>query len=402
MSLCDHLGTQKYVRLSFAELGQQLLVGEFRLGGVHIHADYPGRGLHFADLLLQQLRAVAAEMEVFTAAVGAEGGHVGFEAAVVAGQDAVLPAEFFVVSDRVSGFPHLQGVIGQRDGAVGAGDRLSADTAGHDAVVAPAVEENDGLPPCRCGFGEMLPKNGAQGRNRSSARLAAHIRDENVRQCCLSVSVFHLDQGILTAACFVVTADGGCGGCQQHQGFMVSAAEACHVVGAVFGIRVGFVGVFLFFVDDDHAHVGQRGEYGRAGTDDHACLAVPDPSPGVVPFTGGEGGVDHGHVFSVAGKENAHHLRGQRNFRHQNDDAPAIADDVIDHRENHPCFSGAGDTVEQGGFRFAAFVESEQRIVRRFLFGRERTVAHVPYSWRLFKGIAVLLFKAFGEQSLFQ
>ena len=89
----------------------------------------------------------------------------------------------------------------------------------------------------------------------------------------------------------------------------MGTAEAGHIVSQIFRIGIGFVGVLLFLVDDDHSHISQRCKHRGSCADDHIGEAVPDTPPGVVSLTGGEGRVDDCHPLAVSCQEYAHHLR---------------------------------------------------------------------------------------------
>ena len=402
MSLRYHLRAQKHVRLAPSELGEKLLVGKFGLGGVHIHTDHPRGGIQLAHLRLQHLRAVAAEMEMLTLAGGALFRHPRAVAAIVTRQCAAVGTGRAVVFLRFSAAQSTEYVIGQGYGAVGALQCLAALAAGDEAVVAPSVQKDDGLLLIRNGFGQSVPQNVAEGRKRTAARLTPHIGDDHVGKGSAAIPLLHLDQRIFTAFRFIITVYGWGSRCQQHQSIVAGTAEACHVVGQILGIGIGFVSVLLLLVDDDQSYAWKRRKDGGTGADHHVGQAVADPSPGIVPLTGGEGGVDHRHPLAVAGQEYTNHLGRQGNFRYQNDYTAIVAEYPIDHGQNYSGFTASGNAVQKCCLGLSAFVKGGQRSVCCGLFLAEGAVAHVGGENFLGEWIPEGILCSLGDLSLFQ
>jgi len=127
------------------------------------------------------------------------------------------------------------------------------------------------------------------------------------------------------------------------------------VAGVVAGGGVLFVRGFVFFVDNDHAEVGQRREDGGAGADDDAGAALADFLPFVVAFAGGEVAVEDGDeglmgAAAEAGFEAFDGLGGEGDFGDENDGALAAGEGVGDGLEVNFGFAAAGDAVEEEGF----------------------------------------------------
>ena len=241
-----------------------------------------------------------------------------------------------------------------------------------------------------------------EGRQRTAACLTPHIGDDHVGKGGTAVPLLHFDQRIFAAFCFVITVYRGGGRCQQHQSVVTGTAEACHVVGQILGIGIGFIGVLLLLVDDDQSHVRKGSKDGGTGADHHVGQAVADPPPGIVPLAGGEGGVDHRHPLAVACQEYAHHLGRQGNFRYQNDYTAIVAEYPIDHGEDHAGLAAAGDAVQKCRLGLSAFVKGGQCIVCRGLFLAEGAVAHVGGENFLGEGIPKGILCSLGDLSLFQ
>ena len=75
----------------------------------------------------------------------------------------------------------------------------------------------------------------------------------------------------------------------------------------------------MLFVDYDSTDIFQRGEYRRAGAYGYLCLARAQPPPLVEAFARREPAVQYCRAFAEAAAKLREHLRGERNFRHEED-----------------------------------------------------------------------------------
>ncbi len=126
-ALGHHLGTHHDVVLVPGELRQQLFVGVLSGGGVLIHPQHPGLGEQLRQFLLGLLGAEAPVEQLAAAGGAGLGGRVELGAAVVAEQ---LVACL---------------VVDHGDAALGALEHLAAVVALGHGLIAPPVEQQDGL-----------------------------------------------------------------------------------------------------------------------------------------------------------------------------------------------------------------------------------------------------------------
>ena len=151
---------------------------------------------------------------------------------------------------------------------------------------------------------------------------------------------------------------------------MVVASEAGNVPGMEARGLLGFVGVFVLFVQDDHAQIGEGGKDGRPCADAQGDLTCADLTPCVESFALGEGGVEHRHFFAVVGAEDRHRLGGQGNFGDQEDHLLSLFQYTVDGGFDDHGLAAACDTVEQDGTGLTAvqiLADDLQR--RRLLVG---------------------------------
>ncbi len=106
----------------------------------------------------------------------------------------------------------------------------------------------------------------------------------------------------------------------------------------------------MLLVDDDEADVFERGENGRAGSDDDAGVAVVDAVPFVVPLALREMAVQDGDAGLRGGEtalESLHGLRRERNLRNKHDGGFAETEHFLDGLQINLGLAAAGDAVEQ-------------------------------------------------------
>ena len=105
----------------------------------------------------------------------------------------------------------------------------------------------------------------------------------------------------------------------------------------------------MLFVDDDQAGVGQGREQARAGADDEVDLAPGDAVPGFAALATGEAAVPDGGAGDAVA-DTRRQLRGQADFRQQEQHLLALGDDLFGEVEVDQGFSAAGHAVEEEGF----------------------------------------------------
>ena len=141
--------------------------------------------------------------------------------------------------------------------APGALEHLAAVLALRHGLVAPAVQQQDGLL-----FRFKVPVDGIFQRKAdlprvSGSKLRPHIHDLHLRQRVAAVALGEPHQlGAAVLRCIKALGAGGSAG-QKEQG-AVRRTLPRHLVGGIAGRRLGAVGVLLLFINDDKADVFQR------------------------------------------------------------------------------------------------------------------------------------------------
>ncbi len=123
------------------------------------------------------------------------------------------------------------------------------------------------------------------------------------------------------------------GAAKDDGAFFEPSADSGDVAGVIAGRVFLFVGVFVFFINDDEVEAFERGEDSAAGSDDDACLFAVDLVPFVVAFALAEVAVEDGDFLLAAGEaafEAFDGLRGEGNFRDEYDGAELLVEDFAD------------------------------------------------------------------------
>ena len=179
--------------------------------------------------------------------------------------------------------------------ALGTLEHLAAVLALGNGLIAPAVEQKDGLL-----FRFQIAADGIFQRKADFPGIARcqfcpHIHDLHAGQRIAAVTLGQPHQLGTSVLRSVETLGAGGGTGQKQQGTVFGGTLPGDFVGRV--ARCGFrpVGVLLLFVNDDKADVFQRRKHSAAGADHDICAAVLDHLPlqqalGVV-----ERGVLHRH-----------------------------------------------------------------------------------------------------------
>ena len=82
----------------------------------------------------------------------------------------------------------------------------------------------------------------------------------------------------------MVAFEGRRGGSEEDGAFLKVAADNGEVAGVVFGWVFLLVGWFMFFIDNNESEIGERGEDGRASSNDDASSSGADTVPFVEAF----------------------------------------------------------------------------------------------------------------------
>ena len=180
--------------------------------------------------------------------------------------------------------------------ALGALEHLAAVLALGNGLVAPAVEQKDGLLFCLQIAADGILQRKADLPGVARSQFCPHIHDLHAGQRVAAVALGQAHQ-LGAAILRSVEAFGAGGGAGQKQQCAVFGSTLPgDLVGRV--ARCGFrpVGVLLLLVNDDKADIFQRRKHRTAGANHDICTAVLDHLPlqqalGVV-----ERGVLHRHA----------------------------------------------------------------------------------------------------------
>ena len=286
-------------------------MGVLGSGGILIHPQHPCIREQLCKLFLRFLGAEPPVLQL-AAAGGADGGRFHLTAAVVA---QYLMRRFMVHHGHTALFAleHLAAVL-----ALGHG------------LVAPAVQQQNGLLACVQIAADSVLHGKADLPGIARCQLGAHVHDLHLWQRVAAVALGEPHQlGAAVLGRVKALGAGGSAG-QQQQGTVLRRTLPGHFVGRIAGRRLRTVGVLLLFIDDDEPDVFQRRKDGTAGAHHDVGTAVLDHLPLQQTFRVVEGRVLHRHTAAKLALEPQDHLRRQADLRHQHQRFPALFQTVCD------------------------------------------------------------------------
>ncbi len=163
MTLYDHLGTKKNIRLPVGKTVQYLFIAVFCPCAVRIHPKNPCPRELSVNRLFDLLRSRTETKNIFGTAFRAASGSRPGVTAVMAYQ---LPARMFR----------------KRHITMGAFHHISARTAGNKSGISPPVQKQDALFPLCQPFLQQFPQLSAENRTVSLSQLFPQIYRPNRRQ----------------------------------------------------------------------------------------------------------------------------------------------------------------------------------------------------------------------------
>ena len=252
--------------------------------------------------------------------------------------------------------------------APGTGGNLATLAAYHHTAVAPAVEKENALFPPPEVFLQFFPQQAGQARGVSLPEFLLHIHQAHFRHLVGIVSLPEGKQVILSHLRGIPALHRRGRRPQQKQSLMVGAAELGHLPGVVTDHALRLIAALLLLVQDDQAHVFQRGEDGGPGAQHHLDLAPADTLPLVVALRHPQGAVEHGHLVPKTGGEPPHHLGRQHDLRHQDHGPPPPAQYFLNQTEIDLGLAAAGDALEQHRLRLPGLRQGPDRLKGRLLF----------------------------------
>ncbi len=208
-------------------------------------------------------------------------------------------------------------VVDHRHAALGALEHLAAVLALGHGLVAPAVEQQDGLL-ARVEIaadGVLQRKADLPGLPAASSARISTICTAGQRVAAVALGQPHQLGAAMLGRVKALGAGGGAG--QKQQGAVFRRTLPGHLVGGVAGRGFRAVGVLLLLVNDDKADVFQRRKDGAAGADHDIRAAVLDHLPLEQPLGVVERRVLHRHPAAKLALKPQDHLRRQADLRHQ-------------------------------------------------------------------------------------
>ena len=107
------------------------------------------------------------------------------------------------------------------------------------------------------------------------------------------------------------------------------------------------VGAFLLLIQHDQADILQRRKHRASRTEHDMRFAAANTLPLIVAFRITQPTVQQRHLIAEIGGETRHHLRRQRDFRHQDHDRLPRLEQLLRQTDIHQRFTAAGHTVQQ-------------------------------------------------------
>ena len=157
----------------------------------------------------------------------------------------------------------------------------------------------------------------------------------------------------------VITLERRGGGPEQDDALLHFSPNDGNIAGVVAGRFLLLVGGLVFFIDDDEPDVFERGEDGAARADDDPGAAGVELVPFVVSLAFRQVAVqdrDHVGLGGEPALETLDRLRGERNFRDEDDGGLAAREGGADGLQINFRFPAAGHAVKQNGrMRFRSF-----------------------------------------------
>ena len=229
-------------------------------------------------------------------------------------------------------------------------------TGGHSSAAAAVDEQNGLLSPAQIQL-QFFQKLSADAGRIALPQLTAHIGQNRGRQRRVLISLGQGQQMIFARLCSVIAFYRRSCGSHQQQTVILCCTVFCHFPGMITRIGLRFVSGFLFFVNNHAAKVVQWRKHCGSGANDHPCLAALDPAVLVIPLRCRQAAVHDCHLIPEIQAEFFQHLRGQRDFRHQQDGVFPLVQRVLDEANIHLGFAAAGNAVQQRCLGLAALLQ---------------------------------------------
>ncbi len=254
--------------------------------------------------------------------------------------------------------------------------RIAAPALGHPAAVvthqrrgeAAPVDEHQHLVALAQVLAHQLDERAGHA---ALQRATADIQTLEAGWLRIAGPLRQAQQLVATALDIVQTLEGGCGRAEDHADLLQMPAVDRQVPGVVAQAVLLLVGQVVFFINDDQAGPGQGCEYGRAGTDDDARLAVAGGDPGVQTLAVIEARVQDHHRHIEAASEALHGLRRQADLRDQDQCLALALQAVFDRLQVDFRLATAGHPLQQPALKALGGDDAVQRSLL-FVVGLQR------------------------------
>ena len=237
---------------------------------------------------------------------------------------------------------------------------MPAGAAQGERRIAAAVEEQQGL---LAAFERGLHRLGQSRRDETPARRAAdfHIDRFDMRQM-LAAETLRQRQAAITAAPRIdLGFDRRRRRRQDDRKLLDARAHHRHVARVIVNAVFLLVGLVVLFIDDDQAEIGKGQKQGRTRADNGLHFVICNGAPRARAFARRKLRVPFRRAHAEAFRETIEELRGERDFRHQDQHLLAAPDRLGHGLKIDFGLSRAGDAVDQGDGIFAF----DNKIARR-------------------------------------
>ena len=247
----------------------------------------------------------------------------------------------------VAHHPSVRGVVRQKHTAPRTLRHMAALRAQQLAAAAAAVEKKDAL----LARGEialqLLAQGAADGRRVPRAQLLAQICHHHAWQTVRVKAPVKTQQLIFTVAREVRRLDRRRRRAEQQPRTLLRAAVLRDVARVVKRRAAGFIGALLLLVEHDQPQLAQRREHRRARAEHDVRLAAADALILVIALGQAKATVQQRHLRAEIGREPRHHLRRERNLRHQNHHGFPLAQQLLRKADIHKGLAAAGHALQK-------------------------------------------------------
>ena len=280
-TLGHHLRPNQNLRFTAGKPLQYLIMGIFIFRRVQIHPIDDSPGPEPSYLFLHQLRTRTHKTNIVTAAIGAHSRQWHHKITIVA-------------------FGHvLFLVVGQRNRAFLANQRIPALPTDHRAGKASAVQKKDNLLPSQETLLHSLPQLLAKHTAISALEFFCHIHNLHCRQGLLFCPLVQCEQCARALRNLIITLHRRCRAAQKQQTFILLHPLSGHLPRVItrIGLRL-LKGRFVFLIHDNQTQSPHRRKHRAAHTHHNARLSLVEPLPSVKPFSVGQIAVQNLYIFA--------------------------------------------------------------------------------------------------------